>query len=320
MISRDKNKIVVFGALNMDLIVETQRPAGPGETAEGTRFYTAPGGKGGNQAVAASRLADGVDRVLMVGRIGNDVFGRQLRSYLEKQRVNTKHVQTDMGQSSGIAVIFVETSGQNYVNPVYGANARCDDWQASDAVEAMKKAAVLLVQQETPLAPTLTAMRAAREMGVTVILDPAPARDLPDGFLEQADIITPNQLEAEALAGVPVTNPEEAGIAARRIRSMGIPTVIVTLGEQGAYVEADDYSGHIPAFDTQVVASVAAGDAFNGAMGFALCEGMPLRDAVTFGSAAAAVSVSRPGSQESMATREEVDAQLTGRRRQAGIQ
>ena len=314
MINRDKNKIVVFGALNMDLIVETPRPAGPGETAEGTRFYTAPGGKGGNQAVAASRLADGVDRVLMVGRIGNDVFGAELRSYLEKQRVNTKYVQTDLGQSSGVAVIFVERNGENYVNPVYGANARCDDWQTGDTVEAMKKAAVLLVQQEIPLAPTLNAMQAAREMGVTVILDPAPARDLPDGFLEHADILTPNQLEAEALAGLPITGPGEAATAARRIRDLGIPKVIVTLGELGAYVESDEYSGHVPAFDTPVVASVAAGDAFNGALGFALCEGMPLRDAVTFGSAAAAVSVSRPGSQESMATREEVDAQLTGRR------
>ena len=153
MLRRDRNKIVVFGALNMDLIVETPRPAGPGETAEGTRFYTAPGGKGGNQAVAASRLADGVDRVLMVGRIGDDVFGAELRSYLEKQRVNTKYVQTDIGQSSGVAVIFVEPGGENYVNPVYGANARCDDWQYGDAKEAMKRAAVLLVQQETPLTP-----------------------------------------------------------------------------------------------------------------------------------------------------------------------
>ncbi len=310
---RDKNKIVVFGALNMDLIVETPRPAGPGETAEGTRFYTAPGGKGGNQAVAAARLAEGADRVLLVGRIGDDVFGAELRSYLEKQRVNTKYVQTDIGQSSGIAVIFVEPDGENYVNPVYGANARCDDWQYGDAKEAMKKAAVLLVQQETPL----EAMQAAREMGVKVVLDPAPARDLPDGFLESADILTPNQLEAEALAGLPVTGPEDAATAARRIRDLGIPIVIVTLGEQGAYVESEEYSGHVPAFETPVAASVAAGDAFNGALGYALCEGMPLRDAVRFGSAAAAVSVSRPGSQESMATREEVDAVLTGRRRRA---
>ena len=315
MLRRDRNKIVVFGALNMDLIVETPRPAGPGETAEGTRFYTAPGGKGGNQAVAASRLADGVDRVLMVGRIGNDVFGGELRSYLEKQRVNTKYVQTDMGQSSGVAVIFVEPDGENYVNPVYGANARCDDWQYGDAKEAMKRAAVLLVQQEIPLAPTLDAMQAAREMGVTVVLDPAPARDLPDGFLDNVDILTPNQLEAEALAGHPVSNTADAAMAARRIRAMGVPTVIVTLGEQGAYVDSDEYSGQVPAFETPVVASVAAGDAFNGALGYALCEGMPLRDAVTFGSAAAAVSVSRHGSQESMATREEVDAMLTGKRR-----
>ena len=115
--------------------------------------------------MAASRLADGVDRVLMVGRIGNDVFGAELRSYLEKQRVNTKYVQTDIGQSSGVAVIFVEPNGQNYVNPVYGANARCDDWQTGDTIEAMKKAAVLLVQQEIPLTPTLNAMQAARENG-----------------------------------------------------------------------------------------------------------------------------------------------------------
>ena len=309
------NKIVVFGAINMDLVVETSRLAGPGETAEGERFYTTPGGKGGNQAVAAARLTPNEERVLMVGRIGDDVFGAQLRSYMESQGVNTRYVQTEVGQSSGIAAIFIDREGQNYVNPVYGANARCDEWQTQDAIEAMKKAAALLVQQEIPLAPTFEAMRAAREKGVTVILDPAPARILPKGFLESVDVITPNQTEAEALSGIEVKSPSDALNAARAIRKLGPSTVIVTLGNKGAYVESDDFSGHVPAFDVPVAASVAAGDAFNGALAVAMGEDMPLRKAVVFGCAAGAICVSRQGSQQSMAAREEVESLLSGGRR-----
>ncbi len=304
------NKIVALGAINMDLIVETPRPAGPGETAEGSRFYTAPGGKGGNQAVAAAKLTPNEGRVLMVGRIGDDVFGSRLRSYMESQGVNTKYVQTDVGQSSGIAAIFTDENGQNYVNPVYGANARCDVWQAQDAIAALKNAAALLVQQEIPLPTSLEAMQAARERGVTVILDPAPARQLPEGFLDAAAIITPNQTEAEALSGIAVETPRDAEKAAKAIRSLGIPTVILTLGSEGVYVESDDFRGHVPAFQVPVAASVAAGDAFNGALAVSLGEEMSLPDAARFSCAAAAISVSRPGSQESMAAREEVEAML----------
>ena len=149
-----------------------------------------------------------------------------------------------------------------------------------------------------------------RERGVTVILDPAPARQLPEGFLDAAAIITPNQTEAEALSGIAVETPRDAEKAAKAIRSLGIPTVILTLGSEGVYVESDDFRGHVPAFQVPVAASVAAGDAFNGALAVSLGEEMSLPDAARFSCAAAAISVSRPGSQESMAAREEVEAML----------
>lgn len=305
-------RVVVLGGLNMDLIIETPRLAGPGETAEGTRFWTTPGGKGGNQAVAAARVAAGAASVEMVARVGDDPFGTEMVGYLKAASVGTRFVRRDPGAASGIAAIFIDGRGENYVNAVYGANARCDARQVADCSAALAGARLLLLQQEVPLVVNLAAMEQARAAGVMVILDPAPARPLPEGYLARADIATPNQTEAEAMTGVHVDGPATAGEAGRALRRLGVPTAIVTLGEAGAWVESEGLSAHFPAFRVPIVATVGAGDAFNGGLAAGLATGASLEVAVRLALATGSLAVTRAGAQAAMPTRAEVDALLAG--------
>ena len=303
--------VVVLGGLNMDLIVETPQVAGPGETREGTNFSTTPGGKGGNQAVAAARILDGHAPVGLVARVGREAFGDELRSQLVGAGVDVRHVRSDAGAASGVAVIFIDPAGENSVNAVYGANARCDGQQVSDALTALADASVLLVQQEIPLDVTLEVMREAHDGGATVILDPAPTREaLPDGFLATADVLTPNEHEAGDLCGFAVVDADSARVAARQLRAAGPSTVIVTLAEAGAWVEADGVSELVAAPVVDAVATVGAGDAFNGGLAAALAQGLELRAAVRVGVATGALCVTQQGAQTAMPVRSDVDALL----------
>jgi ribokinase len=294
----------------MDLIVDTPRLAGPGETAEGTRFYTTPGGKGGNQAVAAARLAQSPGSVKMVGRIGDDSFGEEMAQYMQIEGIDTSVLRRTENIASGIAVIFIVPDGENYVNPVYGANALCDSQQSNDVRDVLGGAGVLLCQQEVPLPATKAAIDAAAKAGVTVVLDPAPVRDVPKGFYDSVTILTPNQGEASSMANIDVVDEASAKEAAVRIRNTGIETVIVTLGEQGAWIESNGISELLAPYDVPVVATVAAGDAFNGGLGVGIASGMSLLDAARLGMASGALCVGRDGAQEAMGTRDEAEALL----------
>ena len=303
--------VAVLGSLNMDLIVETPRPAGPGETREGTRFYTTPGGKGANQAVAAARILGERAPVTMVGRVGSDPYGDQLIASLQAAGVGTKYVRRDPTHNSGIAVIFIDAQGENYVNAIYGANGCCDEQQVADVHETLKDAAVLLVQQEIPLDITLKAMTGARKSGVTVILNPAPMRSpLPGGLLTACDFLTPNAHEAAELCGFPVDSVDAARRAALQIRRTGQATVIVTLGRAGAWVEGENISKLVPAPSVPVVATVGAGDAFNGGLAAGLAMGLDLLEAVHLGVAAGALCVTRAGAQKAMPTFAEIERLL----------
>jgi len=303
--------VAVLGSLNMDLVVETPQPAGPGETREGTRFYATPGGKGANQAVAAARILGQRAPVTMVGRVGRDPYGDELIASLQAAGVGTKYVRRDPTRNSGVAVIFIDAQGENYVNAVYGANGCCDEQQVADAREALKDAAVLLVQQEIPLDVTLKAMTGARKSGVTVILNPAPMRSsLPDGFLAACDFLTPNAHEAAELSGFPVDSVDAARRAALQIRRTGPATVIVTLGHLGAWVEGKNISELVPAPSVPVVATVGAGDAFNGGLAAGLAMGLDLLEAVHLGVAAGALCVTRAGAQKAMPTFAEIERLL----------
>jgi ribokinase len=295
------------------LIVDTPRLAGPGETSEGTRFYTTPGGKGGNQAVAAARLAQSPGTVKMVGRIGDDSFGEEMARFMRDEGIDTSLLRKTENIASGIAVIFILPDGENHVNPVYGANALCDLQQSNDVRDGLSFAGVLLCQQEVPLSTTKSAIDAAARVGIPVVLDPAPVREVPDGFYDSVTVLTPNQGEASSMANIDVIDEISARKAAIAIRNTGIETVIVTLGDQGAWVEADGISELLAPFNVPVVATVAAGDAFNGGLGVGIASGMSLLDAARLGMASGALCVGRDGAQEAMGTRDEAEALLATR-------
>lgn len=304
-------RTVVFGGINMDLFIEAERFPKPGETFEGQRFYIGGGGKGANQAIAAARLA-GPGRVDMVGRVGDDVFGNDLLQSFDQNAVGRRHVQVAAGESSGIALIFIDGRKENYVLPVYGANATCGQQQLDSLETVLRTGDLLLVQQEIPRGVTADAMRLARDRGATVVLDPAPVRDLPDDFVALADIVVPNQLEVEALTGVTVVDQRDAAKAAARLRQLGPQCAIVKLGAGGCFVNSEGVCGHFAGFEVTPVATVAAGDAFAGGLAVALAEGREMADAVCFANAAGALSVTKHGAQESMPFRAEVDQLLKG--------
>jgi ribokinase len=301
--------VLVLGGINIDFIVEAPVIAGRGETREGTAFYTTPGGKGANQAVAAARILDGRVAVEMASMLGDDRYSDEMRRDLEAIGVGTRFVGTASEEHCGVAVILIDGSGENSVNAVYGANTLVDAARSnSAATELLDGGSVLMVQQETPLEATAAAMRIARERGATSILDPAPTRSEAVHLLELADVVTPNEHEASELAGYPVTDAEGARRAAQALRGRGAGAAIVTLAAQGAWVEADGVSELVPSYEVEPVATVGAGDAFNGGLAAGLSLGLDLIAAARIGVASGALCVTRRGAQEAMASRSEVEA------------
>ncbi len=300
-------RIIVVGSINMDLVYRTHQLPRPGETISGHSFRQIPGGKGANQAVAAARL--GAD-VSMVGRVGDDGFGTLLINGLVQEQINVQHVTVTRNTSSGLAVIGVEDSGQNSIAVIPGANGLVtpDDVLAAKAI--FENADVLLLQFEIPLPAIQQAITLARQHGLKIILDPAPAcAEVPREIL-QVDITCPNETEAGALSGLPVHSISDAMVAAQRICEMGIPLSIVTLGSQGAVVCDGTLCQKIPPFAVQTIDSTAAGDAFAAALGIAIAKKRQPFDAVRFACAAGAIAASQPGAQPSMPTRTAVESLL----------
>jgi ribokinase len=297
--------IFVVGSLNMDFVARVNRLPVPGETVPGSDFRTICGGKGANQACAAARLGGSVR---MIGRVGDDVFGVELRDSLQESGVDVSAIHRTQRIPTGVALIFVDKAGQNEIVVAPGANGALTPAD----VEAVLSSAIggyLLIQLETPLETVMAAARAARSRGLTVILDPAPARSLPPELLSTVDILTPNETEALALLARPDTSIESAGAqaVARAIRALNGGTAIVKLGANGAYVSGGAAEGHFAAPAVDVVDTTAAGDTFNGAFAVALAEGRSIAEAVRFANTAAALSVMRAGAQASIPTRDEVD-------------
>ncbi|MEM8807789.1 MAG: ribokinase [Cyanobacteria bacterium P01_G01_bin.38] len=297
--------ILVLGSLNMDLVARVSQLPKPGETLIGQAFETIPGGKGANQAVAAAKLGAPTQ---MIGRVGPDGFGETLRQGLHEIGVAVDTVSIDPVTPSGVALIAVAQTGENQIIVVPGANHCVDDVELSALSAQLPKAQALLLQFEIPHPVVVAAAKLAHQAGVPVIVDPAPARStLSSDFYAHIDILTPNQVEASQLVGFEVCDRSTAAQAAQVLRQRGVNTVIVKLGKQGVVVDTLATCFEIPAFPVEAVDTVAAGDAFNGGLSAALAEGYPLRDAVTFASAVAALSVTRPGAQPSMPDRSEVD-------------
>lgn len=300
--------IIVFGSINIDLIAKTPRLPLPGETLLGHNFFTAGGGKGANQAVAASQLEITTH---LIGRVGGDNFGQELLTNLQLYGLNTDKILIDKSTHSGIAIIAVEDSGQNNIIVVPGANNCINDTDLERLKEILPTATALLLQLEIPLQIVQAAAKLAREAGVKVILDPAPFRsDIPTDFYQLIDIITPNEVEASQLVGFPVNNPETATQAAAKLRHLGVNNAIIKLGSKGVVCATADETFFIPAFAVEAVDTVAAGDAFNGGLAAALDAGLPLREAVVWGAAAGALCATKNGAQSAMCDRATFDAFL----------
>jgi ribokinase len=298
--------VVIFGSINMDLVVRAPHLPSAGETLIGRTFFTAPGGKGANQAVACARLGA---HARMIGRVGDDVFGEALRRSLRGYGVDVAGVTTQPGPS-GVAAITVDDAAENTIVVAPGANATIGAADLALLDAALADARVLLLQLEVPLDAVVAAARLARQRGVAVLLDPAPAQPLPPELYELTDIITPNETEAAALVGFPIDDISEAARAAQALLGRGARRAIVKLGGRGAYW-ADRAAGQLaPAFEVEAVDSVAAGDAFNGGLAAALDAGHTFGEAIRWGLAAGALAVTKAGAQQSMPSREELAALL----------
>jgi ribokinase len=297
--------IVVVGSLNVDVSVRAERLPRPGETVRASGRELGPGGKGGNQAIAAARLGG---RVHMVGRVGEDRFSDIPLAALTEAGVDATYVHVSPTEPTGTALILVEEgSGQNQIAVAGGANRALSPEDVQNAVAAFRAAEVLLVQLEAPLETVEAALDLARECGVQTVFDPAPAMDLPDSLLQKADVLTPNELETEALTGMHVQDVESAAVAGAALRDRSLGDVVVTLGAEGCvWVFASGFE-HVPAPPVRAVDTTGAGDAFTGALGVALARGDSMPHALRFAVRAGTAATLRRGAALAMPTAAQLD-------------
>ena len=293
--------IVVVGSLNADLVVRSPRFPAPGETIRGEDLATIPGGKGANQAVAAARLGA---RVAMIGCVGADAFGATLIENLKQNNVDVRHVLRDGSAATGTAIIIVDSNGQNSIILSPGANARVSESDIEPAVLA--GAQLLLLQFEIPMEAVLYAARLAKQKRVRVILNPAPAREIPEELLKTVDFILPNESELALLAQKKITDKASLEAAAHALVSRGAANVIVTLGEKGALLMGRHTKKYIPSYKVKPVDTTGAGDAFIGGMATALLHRKSPQDAVKYGCACGALATTKFGAQPSLPTAQEV--------------
>ncbi len=313
----DRKPIVVVGSINMDLVASARRIPAPGETILGSAFHTYPGGKGANQAVAIGRLGY---PVRMIGRVGQDSFGAELRAHLQTAGVELGGVESIEG-SSGIALIVVSETGENSIVVTPGANAALTPSDVEDNIETIHGAGLVLTQLEIPIETVECLARICAREQIPLILDPAPACELPRHLLQHVAWLTPNETEAAFYGGYAQPDAQATPAAlARLLMSKGAQHVILKLGQRGAYVaSAAGLGQHIPAFPVEVLDTTAAGDAFNGAFATGLMLGKSPFGATRFAAAAASLSVTRRGAQASMPTRAEVESLLARHRKGSEI-
>jgi ribokinase len=300
----DLKPILVIGSLNMDLVVRCEALPQTGQTVVGRDFFTAPGGKGANQAVAAARLGA---RVRMAGCVGRDAFGPELVASLREAGADAGDV-TAVDGPTGTALITIDAAGHNTIVVVPGANAACDAALVDRALARAGGPGILLLQHEIPAAANARAIGAAREAGWFVLLNPAPARSVSPELLSLIDVVAPNASEAAVLTGRAVANRADAYAAARALRAMGARAAVVTLGGDGSVCCDVAGAWHCPAVAVAAVDTTAAGDAFIGALAVALAEGRELAQGLGVAAAAAALAVTRLGAQPSLPSRAELAA------------
>jgi ribokinase len=300
--------VVVFGSINIDLVVEVPHLPAKGETVIGNHFFTAPGGKAANQAVAVAKL--GVP-VHLIGQVGSDEFGRMLRQNLQECGVNIDSVTVNPHIHSGVASIVVGAHGENTIACAGGANSLVGETELQNFRALLPKSKVALLELGIPLPVVLAAAREASNSKCLLILDPAPAQsNLPNELYSLVDIITPNEIEASQMVGFTVDGVTTARQAASYLHQMGAKTVIITLGNQGAFCSTREENFWVKPLPVHVVDTVAAGDAFNAALAVALASGKSLREAVKWGTVAGALAVTKHGAQLSLPNRDTFMAML----------
>lgn len=298
-------KVVVVGSINRDLSVQVASLPSRGQTVLGDGFASVSGGKGANQAVAAARFGASVS---FVGRLGRDVFGDELLAGLQAHEIRVEHVLRDADSPSGIALILIDEQGDNCITVAPGANAKLSVSDVDAARAVIADADIVLLQLEIADDVAQYAAQIASENNVPVILNPAPAKKLDLEFLKSVTVMTPNASEAEFYSGIRVVDAESARQAANVIRVGGVERVVITMGEAGAYYSDENGLGHlVSAPVVNAVDSTAAGDVFNGVLSVLMAEQQPIEEAILQANAAAAISVTRRGAQNSVPSREEVE-------------
>ncbi|MGG5288793.1 ribokinase [Pseudomonas shirazensis] len=291
-------KVVVVGSLNMDLVARAERLPRAGETLTGEGFFTVPGGKGANQTVAVARLGASV---AMIGNAGDDAYGQQLLQALQVEGVDCQAVNTCAGVSSGVALIVVDAASQNAIVVIPGANGLLSAESVQRADSLLQAADIVICQLEVPQTTVAWTLARARELGKTVILNPAPATGpLPADWFPSIDYLAPNESEAQALTGIAVSDQDSARRAAEQLLAFGVGKVIVTLGSEGALLVSAQGCQHYPAMAVKALDTTAAGDTFIGGFAAGLARGLSEAEAITLGQRAAAISVTRAGAQPSI--------------------
>lgn len=299
-------QVIVVGSINVDIVFSTQKIPQVGETVLGYRYYTVPGGKGANQALALHRLGAAVN---FIGKVGQDHFAPQALSILKQESMDLQFITRAEGVATGAASIIVDEQGRNCIVVAPGANARLTPADVQMHKDLFQRADAVVMQFEVPMDTIRCAAQLARQHGAKVIVNPAPATPIPDDLWPLIDALVPNEHEIGLIANAPVDTLEEITAAARKLNAEGVPVVIVTLGERGALlVEKDHEPCLVPPVEVTTVDTVAAGDAFVAGFATAWLEGQPLCDAVRFGNAAGALATTVLGAQPSLPYRKDVEA------------
>jgi len=299
-----KHQVVVVGSLHMDLILKVKSIPHIGETVLGKNFKMSPGGKGANQAIAATKLGE---KVKIVGRVGADMFGKQLIENARKNGVDVKHIVIDKKRFTGLALIMVDGKGNNIITVASGADMGCCEEDINGARETIVRSDVLLTQLEIPLSTVEHAIMIASESGVKTILNPSPVQKLPNRLLKKIDVLVLNEREAEILSGVKMKNINLAGKASRKILGKVVKNVIITLGEDGAIISTAKETVHIKGIRVNAVDTTGTGDAFCGALAVSLSRGKGLKEATWYANYAGALAATKIGAQEALPTKMDVE-------------
>ena len=304
-------RVTVMGSFVVDLMARAPHLPQTGETVKGDGFLIGPGGKGSNQGVAAHKAGAEVD---MITKIGRDHFGQIALESFEGVGMSTSYVLRDDDLATGAALIMVdENTGDNKILVSLGACSGITEADIEAAREVIATNPVFLTQLETNLVAVEVALRIAASEGVRIILNPAPACEVPDELLALVDILTPNEVEASIISGVNVSTPEDAREAARVLMDKGTKSIVITMGSQGVFATTGEEERFIPSVDVEAIDATGAGDAFSGALATAIAEGKGFFEAVEFANTAAALSVTKIGTAPAMPSRDEIDRAIAQR-------